>query len=123
MIYSVSRAGLVSLLRDKAEATGLVTFYFKHELRSIEFNKQRCEVENSVTGATIPHEFEYLIGADGGGSQVRECMKLLDETEVSSELLDHSYKELTVPAGSNGDFQLFKEALHIWPRGEYMMIG
>ena len=123
VIYSVSRAGLVSLLRDKAEDTGLVTFHFKHELRSIEFNRQRFEVENLLTGVTEAHDFEYLMGADGGGSQVRECMKTLGETEVSSELLDHSYKELTVPAGAEGDFQLYKEALHIWPRGEYMMIG
>ncbi|WP_154222946.1 FAD-dependent oxidoreductase [Marinicella rhabdoformis] len=123
VIYSVSRAGLVSLLRDKAEATGLVTFHFKHELKAIRFNRKRCDVENTVTAVTISHDFEYLIGADGGGSQVRACIEALEETEVSSELLDHSYKELTVPAGSEGDFQLYKEALHIWPRGEYMMIG
>lgn len=123
VIYSVSRAGLVSLLRDKAEATGLVKFHFKHELKAIRFNRQRCDVENMLTGVTASHDFEYLIGADGGGSQVRTCIEALEETEVSSELLDHSYKELTIPAGADGDFQLYKEALHIWPRGEYMMIG
>ncbi len=123
VIYSVSRAGLVSILRDKAEATGLVKFYFKHELKGIKFDTRRCDIENLITGEIKAHEFEYLVGADGGGSQVRACMEALETTEVTSELLDHSYKELTIPADANGDFQLYKEALHIWPRGEYMLIA
>lgn len=123
VIYSVSRAGLVSLLRDHAEATGLVGFHFKHALKAIDFNAHRCDIESLDTGVSTTHVFEYLVGADGGGSQVRACMESLGETEVTSEILDHSYKELTVPAGADGDFQLYKEALHIWPRGEYMMIG
>ncbi len=123
VIYSVSRAGLVSLLRDTAEVTGQVEFFFKHECLAIDLDQNTCEVHNKPNDQKITIEYDYLIGADGGGSQVRESMKALNETEFSAELLDHSYKELNIPAGPNGEFQMDKEALHIWPRGDYMMIG
>jgi kynurenine 3-monooxygenase len=123
VIYSVSRAGLVSLLRDAAEATGQVTFYFKHECLNIDFDHNRCQVHDKVRDQQLTVDYDYLIGADGGGSQVRASMQALDETEFTADILDHSYKELTIPAGADGGFQLEKEALHIWPRGDYMMIG
>ena len=123
VIYSVSRAGLVSLLRDAAEATGQVNFYFKHECQGIEFEHDRLQVMNQETSESSTVNYDYLIGADGGGSQVRESMKALQETEFSAELLDHSYKELNIPPGADGEFQLEREALHIWPRDDYMMIG
>ena len=123
VIYSVSRAGLVSLLRDAAEATGQVNFYFKHECQGIEFEQDRLQVMDQTTGESSTVNYDYLIGADGGGSQVRESMKALQETEFSAELLDHSYKELNIPPGADGEFQLEREALHIWPRDDYMMIG
>lgn len=123
VIYSVSRAGLVSLLRDAAEATGQVTFYFKHECTAIDFKQDQCTVLNKPNGQLLTVAYDYLIGADGGGSQVRESMKAVHETTFTAELLDHSYKELTIPPGPDGGFQLEREALHIWPRGDYMMIG
>lgn len=123
VIYSVSRAGLVSLLRDVAEATGQVEFFFKHECMAIDFDLNQCEILNQSTAEKMTVPYDYLIGADGGGSQVRESMKSLNETEFTAEILDHSYKELNIPAGPQGEFQLAKEALHIWPRGDYMMIG
>ncbi len=123
VIYSVSRAGLVSILRDAAEATGQVEFFFKHECVAIDFEQHNCTVNSQVQGQTVMVDYDYLIGADGGGSQVRESMKNRQETEFTAELLDHSYKELNIPPGPDGVFQLEKEALHIWPRDDYMMIG
>ncbi len=123
VIYSVSRAGLVSVLRDAAEATGQVEFFFKHECLSIDFERDQFLTQHQSSDKKLTVKYDYLIGADGGGSQVRESMRGLNETEYSSELLDHSYKELNIPPGPNGEFQLEKEALHIWPRGDYMMIG
>ena len=123
VIYSVSRVGLVSILRDAAEATGQVEFFFKHKCLAIDFEQSHCVIQNQTNNEKTTIHYDYLIGADGGGSQVRNCMQAIKETEFSSELLDHSYKELTIPAGPNGEFQIEKEALHIWPRGDYMMIG
>ncbi|MCF6300894.1 MAG: FAD-dependent monooxygenase [Proteobacteria bacterium] len=123
VIYSVSRAGLVGLLRDKAEATGKVNFYFRHKCESIDFDNNQCMISDETSEQTKPQKFDYLIGCDGGGSQVRECMKQSGHTEYSAEILDHSYKELTIVPNQDGGFKMEKNALHIWPRGDYMLIA
>ena len=40
-----------------------------------------------------------------------------------SELLDHAYKELEIPPAPDGGFRIEPNALHIWPRGQYMCIA
>lgn len=122
-IYSVSRAGLVSLLRNEAEATGLVTFYFEYSCDSIDFVGNRCQF--SHRDADVHIDFEYLLACDGAGSLTRQQMQQQNDnsTVFSSELLDHAYKELYLPPDEKGDFQLDKNALHVWPRDDYMMIG
>jgi kynurenine 3-monooxygenase len=41
--------------------------------------------------------------------------------QVREEWLDHDYKELTVPAAAAGSLE--RHALHIWPRGGFMLIA
>lgn len=117
VIYSVSRGGLVSLLRDEAEATGNVTFHFKQSVDAIDLDNNFIRVNGAKK------LFTKLLGADGAGSVVRKSYETQGVKGVSFELLDHSYKELTIPASENGDFLIDKNSLHIWPRGEYMLIA
>ncbi len=123
VIYSVSRAGLVSLLRDEAETTGNVTFHFKHKVEDINFNHNQIVVNAWETDQNKTHEFDILLGTDGAGSKVRRLMETSGFGDFSSELLEHNYKELTIPAGRNNAHLIEKEALHIWPRGGYMLIA
>ena len=64
-----------------------------------------------------------LIGADGGGSAVRRTMQEVTDLGVSEDLLEHGYRELTIPAGNKGEFLMDRNALHIWPRGGFMLIA
>ena len=123
VIYSVSRAGLVSLLRDEAEATGNVTFNFQHKLVNIDPEQKTINIKNEQTDEEQRHSYEVLLGADGAGSKTRRTLEQLGVQGFSSDLLEHSYKELTIPAGASNPFQTEKEALHIWPRGGYMLIA
>lgn len=41
----------------------------------------------------------------------------------SQEYLTHGYKELTILPKENGDYRIHKNALHIWPRGSFMVIA
>jgi kynurenine 3-monooxygenase len=123
VIYSVSRAGLVSLLRDEAEATGNVTFYFKHKLNNIDFYNKALDILDLTDDTNKYLNYDILLGADGGGSKVRNSLESLGIKGYSSEMLEHSYKELTIPASEDGGFLIEKQALHIWPRGEYMLIA
>jgi kynurenine 3-monooxygenase len=50
-------------------------------------------------------------GAEGTGAR------------CDQSLLDYGYKELDIPAGPGGAFRLEKHALHIWPRGTFMLIA
>lgn len=123
VIYSVSRAGLVCLLRDEAEATGNVTFNFKHKLESIDFDTDTAVLHNHANNQFLEHTFDILLGTDGAGSKVRRSMEAHGIQGFSSELLEHNYKELTIPPGKNASYLIEKEALHIWPRGDYMLIA
>ena len=123
VIYSVSRSGLNELLMDAAEESKHVELKFEQELKSIDFGANTIEIFDMPRGVDNQHGYEVLIGADGAGSRVRRAMLPAVDGNDDSELLDHDYKELTIPAGPEGTHQIEKEALHIWPRGGYMLIA
>src|SRR5205085_5676790 len=67
---------------------------------------------------------DSIIGVDGAFSAVRQSMQLkMDNFGYDESYLAHGYKELTIPPGPNGEWQMEKEALHIWPRKSFMMIA
>ena len=121
--YSVSRGDLNRLLMTVAELAEPVDIEFEHELRGIDFAGKVMELRLGEAGATQATPFELLIGADGGGSRVRRCLIPHLEGEDRSEMLDHGYKELTLPAADDGGYRIEREALHIWPRGGFMLMA
>lgn len=127
VIYSVSRAELNKVLMTEAEKTGNVTFHFEQKITDVDWDASTLSLSNANANANGNDErqitFERLIGTDGAGSIVRKAILQKGSTQNSIEPLGHSYKELCVPPGVNGDFQMEKEALHIWPRGGFMLIA
>ena len=121
-IYSVSRGALNKLLLDAAEAAGAV-INFNQPCEHIDLNGKTIAFADDSSGDMAAVPFHILIGADGGGSQVRTAIAEASGGGVSEEILGHGYKELTIPPGPDGAFQLEKNALHIWPRGGYMLIA
>lgn len=120
-IYSVSRGELNKKLMDLAEQHGA----------SIHFN-QRCShvdvANNTITllnedGAEKQIKCDLLFGADGAFSALRTAYGYLDRTNFSQYYVEAGYKELNIPAGPNGSWLIEKNALHIWPRNNYMMIA
>jgi len=75
------------------------------------------------TGATTTVPADLLIGADGAFSEVRLAMQKTDRFEYSQSFLHHGYKELSIPPADGGGFRMERNALHIWPRGGFMMIA
>ena len=61
------------------------------------------------------------------GATPGEALAILERTggRLAEEPLGHGYKELTIPAADEGGgrFRMERGALHIWPRGEYMLIA
>lgn len=133
-INSISRSGLNILLLDAAEREKNVTIHFSKRCMGMDFDSGRCEVLDTVTQETSTVETETVIAADGAFSGVRSSMQKLDRFNYSQSYLEHGYKELTIPARDTIEFKrgvdtklsVFKmesNALHIWPRGTYMMIA
>jgi kynurenine 3-monooxygenase len=123
VIYSAHRARLNMLLLDAAEATDRVRVYFNHQLHSVDRQNRRMLFTDPGDDSHREHEFEVLIGADGGGSAVRTAMGGWFDPGVQEQKLDHGYRELTIPPASGGDYCMDPNALHIWPRGDHMLIA
>ncbi|GAB5524962.1 MAG: NAD(P)/FAD-dependent oxidoreductase [Roseivirga sp.] len=116
-INSVSRGGLNELLVNEAEAQG-VKIAFEHRCTEVDFDNASASFDN---GSTIKADF--LFGADGAFSALRSAMQKTDRFNYAQEYITAGYKELSMPPTADGDFALDPGALHIWPRGEYMLIA
>lgn len=122
-IFSVSRAELNRLLIDTAENSHGVTVSFRQEAKSFEAESGALEMaalDDSRSHIVSRHP---IIAADGAGSAVRRSLDSSTIVGAAESLLPHGYKELTVPPGPDGGFQFDPEALHIWPRGGFMLIA
>lgn len=119
-INSISRSGLNMFLMDAAEKEG-VTFFFEH--RCLEVNLDKTELTFEHQHDIRHHQCDLIIGADGAYSAIRAALQITDRFEYSQHYIEHGYKELRIPPGEKGEFQLEKEALHIWPRESYMLIA
>jgi kynurenine 3-monooxygenase len=126
VIYSVPRDELNKLMVNEAVVAEPVHVHFDQSCVGIDFGKRVVQFESTVDGEVAEHSFDLIIGADGAGSRVRRELIPAVDGESSSEFLEHDYKELEIPAGENGSrgpWQIEKEALHIWPRGGFMLIA
>lgn len=120
-IYSISRSGLNELLMTKAESTG-VKINFRQKVLDVEMDIRAVVVEGAGS-EVIKDNADLIFGADGAYSAVREAMRKTDRFNYSQYYIDYGYKELTIPATAAGDFALSSHALHIWPRGQFMLIA
>ncbi len=126
-INSISRGGLNIALINEAEKHTGVTFHFNRRCTGCEVSplrlrfepadhSQRDEIEIAESGS--------IFATDGAGSAVRQALeKQIDGFLSQTVFLEHGYKELHIPPGRGGSFLLEKNALHIWPRHQFMMIA
>ncbi|MEK6628427.1 MAG: NAD(P)/FAD-dependent oxidoreductase [Bdellovibrionota bacterium] len=120
--YSVSRSVLNCALIEQCEEIG-VRINFEHVVQNIDIEKKQLSFnfknENKI------HNYDLLFATDGSGSNVRKALttKYPDRFKEQTDWLSSGYKELYMPAASNGLQALEKNSLHIWPRATHMMMG
>lgn len=120
-IWSISRLELNDRLIAIARDRWNVDYRFEH--RCIDFDAERSSATIQSQTRQFTIEPPLLLAADGAGSTIRRRLAAAGAIRASEELLDHGYKELTIPAQADGAFALAATGLHIWPRGGFMLIA
>jgi kynurenine 3-monooxygenase len=122
-INSVSRGELNCKLMDLAEKHG-ANILFNEKCNSVDWKENKIEFEKTNSPESEIVKADLIFGSDGAFSAARLTHQLQhDRFQYQQYYIDFGYKELTIPPGENGSFRLEKNALHIWPRGNYMMIA
>lgn len=119
-IYSISRGQFNQLLAEEAERLG-VQFFFDHKSVNTDFRTQEITFETPEGERKL--EAPVIIGADGAYSSLRMSMQKQVRFNYRQEYISHGYKELTIPATAAGEYAMDPNALHIWPRGKFMLIA
>ena len=124
-INSISRGELNAILLDAAEAHKNVTLHFNKKCKHIDIENTVAHFEDYDTKVEFEVKAAVIFGADGAGSSLRKSY--ISERKFlfsySQNYLNHGYKELEIPADKTGGHQISKEHLHIWPRGDFMLIA
>lgn len=122
-IYSVSRGLLNQTLMQCASEHANVKFAFQHRCKDVDLESNTLVFQDEVSGQEVRETFDQIFGTDGAFSAVRARLTRLDRYDYSQTYLDHGYKELEIPPNADGSHRLDSDCLHIWPRGEFMMIA
>ncbi|XP_053980177.1 kynurenine 3-monooxygenase [Hylaeus volcanicus] len=122
-IYSVSRRYLNVVLLNAAEKYPEVNLRFNKKLVDADLDNGKLKILDTKTGTIEDVESDLIIGADGAYSTIRRLMTKRPLFDCSQKYIEHGYVELFVPAGKDNKFAMSGNHLHIWPRGEFMMIA
>lgn len=122
-INSVSRGELNKTLMNLAEQHD-VKIHFNEKCDHINWKNNEIHFTNTETNTSHIVKQDLIFGSDGAFSAARLSHQLQhDRFQYQQYYIDFGYKELTIPAGGDGSFLMEKNALHIWPRGNYMLIA
>ena len=123
-INSISRGDLNGLLLTEAEKYSNVKIHFNTRCLEIDIETKIASFQSIDSEKQFTVQADVIFGTDGAGSSLRKSYeKQFPEFSVTQDFLTHGYKELEIPADINGNHIISKEHLHIWPRGDYMLIA
>jgi kynurenine 3-monooxygenase len=127
VIYAIGRERLGAMLIEAAVAHPGIELQFETRCLDLDPVAATVTLRDERSGATRSERFEIALAADGAGSAVRAALVARGHTRVREVPLAHDYKELAIPAldaaGNGQRWALEPHALHIWPRGGYMLIA
>ena len=122
-IYSVTRLGLNQILLGVADELPNLHLNFQQNAIGYDAPDRTVHVRDETDGSLYQVAADPLLAADGAGSRIRRSFDGSDTFGGIETLLRHGYKELSIPAAADGSWQLAPDALHIWPRGGFMLIA
>ena len=121
-IFSLSRGILNRKMIDLAEDSG-VEFFFNQKIWDVTLSDATLHIGETERGEWTEVKFDKVFGADGAFSRIRHRMQRQSMFDYSQEFMKIGYKELHIPANADGTHKIDKNSLHIWPRGEFMLMA
>jgi kynurenine 3-monooxygenase len=121
-IFSLSRGVLNRRMIDLAEDAG-VEFFFEHRIWDVNLAEVTLHIGETERGEWTDLKYDKVFGADGAFSRIRHRMQRQSMFDYSQEFMKLGYKELHIPANSDGTHKIDKNSLHIWPRGNFMLMA
>uniref|UniRef100_A0A224YU54 Kynurenine 3-monooxygenase n=1 Tax=Rhipicephalus zambeziensis TaxID=60191 RepID=A0A224YU54_9ACAR len=121
-IFSVGRRYLNEVLLSACEANPNVRLHFRHKLQSADLDQAELNFRGP-DGKDVRVHHRAVFGCDGAYSAVRRQMLRRPMFNYSQTYIPHGYLELCIPPTKDGEFAMEVNYLHIWPRGEFMLIA
>ncbi|AND63457.1 kynurenine 3-monooxygenase [Flavobacterium covae] len=121
-IFSLSRGVLNRKMIDLAEKEG-VQFKFEHKIWDVSLADATLYIGETERGDWQELKYDKVFGADGAFSRIRHRMQRQSMFDYAQEFMKLGYKELHIPANSDGTHKIDKNSLHIWPRGQFMLMA
>lgn len=122
-IFSVSRGGLNQKLMNLADDYPEIGYFFNMRCEDIDFDSNTIRFTDTEKDQIVEKSYDAVFATDGAFSAVRNRMMKYPMFDYSQSYLSHGYKELVIPPNEDGSHRIDKNCLHIWPRGEFMMIA
>lgn len=124
-INSISRSDLNGLLLTEADKFKNLTITFNTECKGVDLDTNTVTFYDHTSTKEFEVTADVIFGTDGAGSALRKSYYLERKFlfSYSQNFLTHGYKELEIPASNDGKHLISKDHLHIWPRGDYMLIA
>ena len=111
-------------MMDIAEKHGNAIIHYNHECQRVDFENSIAFIRNTDTGEELKVKSDLIFAADGAFSAIRyNSMQKLPRFNYSQHFIEDGYREVLLPANEDGSYKMDKNALHIWPRGRFMMIA
>jgi kynurenine 3-monooxygenase len=119
LIYAISRSELTALLIDTALREPNIELIFGEKLIDLHVTPS-CVMPIFSPGEGATDRFEFMIGADGAMSSVRDILQRMGGVYFTRKTFPYVYKEVSLlPQGA----PFRRDALHIWARGSFMLVG
>ena len=123
-IFSVSRGKINATMMDIAENQGKATIFYRHACEGVNTETGEAYLRNEMTEERFTVKSDVVFAADGAFSSVRyNSFQKRNRFTYSQHYIEDGYRELLLPANADGSYKMDKNALHIWPRGRFMLIA
>ena len=123
VIYAISRHLLNRALLDVAVKHYGIEVKFEHRMEDVDFESGTARIRDVRLDRTLSIPMRPVLATDGAGSMMRHRMTASGLINATEAALEHGYKELSIPAGPRASYRMAPDALHIWPRGNFMLIA